>query len=275
VLTRQKDGIVFERLSPKIANPDQSFVAKERVWILYKSCRGPTAVCAAYFGFYNADRRHDWWNDQIYSVLGKEIFKLKGDGYRVSIQADFNCWVGDKLADGGIPGNDPRTNPYGAKFIDFLKINGLVHINAACRIPGDWSTRIANGLWTRHAPGDGPSTVLDFSVVSAEHLSSVDSLDIDQNGSLGGSSDHNIMITRLADRFVQAVRRVNVTPRPAWNIKEYQDWSGFRDVVESEVLAVGLSVVSLSHLVLASLFRPLIVLSSRLSLASRLSLPKL
>ena len=239
ILTRQKDGIVFRRHNPAISDPKNTFIKNERMWITYDSKQGKTAVCCVYLGYQNNDDCNGEWNDSIFSVLATEVYDLRALGYRINIQGDFNCWIGCDLAEGGIPGNDIRVNKNGKRFLDFCAVNSLVHLNGAVRTPGDWATRISSGLWTRHAATYGSSTVLDYSLVSKEHMDSVLSFHVDQNGSMGGSSDHNFTITRLADHFVKVDRGARRNRKPGWNIREDQDWSEYRSVAEQEWKTAG------------------------------------
>lgn len=130
------------------------------------------------------------WNDGIYKVLSDEIFALRGKGYRILMKGDFNGWVGNVLAKGGIPGNRKEVNVNGRRFKQFLKENNMTHLNGAVRVQGDWGTRVSTGVWTRHAPVYSSSTVLDYLVVSVEHLESIVSFEVDECGSLGGHSSY-------------------------------------------------------------------------------------
>jgi hypothetical protein len=76
-------------------------------------------------------------------------------------------------------------------------------------------------------------------VVTKEHLPSIVTMEIDEDGKLGGSSDHNFIVTKLKDEFVQAERRSVVQKKAGWNISDDQDWTAYGDMVESKV---GLSV---------------------------------
>ena len=183
---------MFRRHNPAISDPKNTFIKNERMWITYDSKQGKTAVCCVYLGYQNNDDCNGEWNDSIFSVLATEVYDLRALGYRINIQGDFNCWIGCDLAEGGIPGNDVRVNKNGKRFLDFCAVNSLVHLNGAVRTPGDWATRISSGLWTRHAATYGSSTVLDYSLVSKEHMDSVLSFHVDQNGSMGG-----LLITTL------------------------------------------------------------------------------
>ena len=71
-------------------------------------------------------------------------------------------------------------------FLEFLLENNLVNVNAAVRVPGDWDTRICKGLWTRHASDYVSSSIIDYVLVSAEHIGSVVSMTVDENGVHGG-----------------------------------------------------------------------------------------
>ena len=240
ILTR-KDGIVFKRYSPEIEEKDHQFVEKERLWVTYDSKKGKTAVCCVYLGCQNSTDSHGQWNKHILSVLSREVYDLRALGYRVNLQGDFNSWVGSDIMRGGIQGNDDRINRNGQRFVDFCKDNDLVHLNGAVRVPGDWSTRVSSGLWTRHTPGYGSSTVLDYSVVSSEHLDSVLSFVVDEGGSMGGGSDHNMTLTRLDDHFIRVDRSVRQQGRTGWDIQEDQDWTEYRNLVEKELAADGAS----------------------------------
>ena len=239
ILTRKKDGIVFKRYSPDIKEKECAFVDKERLWVTYDSKKGKTAVCCVYLGCQNSTDSHGQWNDYILAVLASEVYDLRALGYRVNLQGDFNGWVGSDIVQGGIQGNDPRVNRNGQRFVAFCKDNNLVHLNGAVRVPGDWSTRVSSGLWTRHSPGSGSSTVLDYSVVSSEHLDSVLSFVVDEVGSMGCGSDHNMTVTRLDDHFVRVDRSVRQQGRTGWNIEEDQDWTDYRNLVERELAADG------------------------------------
>ena len=90
-------------------------------------------------------------------------------------------------------------NPNGQLLLSFLAAAEMSHINGACRIAGDWSTRICDGLWTWQR-GDRVS-IIDYAAVSTEHLHTVESMFIDDKGTLGSSSDHNVCFVRLSDQL--------------------------------------------------------------------------
>ena len=235
ILTRRKSGVNFKRYSPQITNPRLAYVNKERLWMTYDSQGGKTAVCCIYMACNdNKEILCADWNRGIYEVLSSEIFKLRGNGYRIVLQGDFQAWVGNNLEDGGIPGNRRKTNKNGELFLEFLRTNNLIHLNGACRVRGDWSTRIAEGLWTRHAPDYKSSTVIDYVVISAEHQEGVQSMEIDQGGEMGGKSDHNMIISKFVDKFVMLGHNRPIT-KTGWNIQEDQDWSNYKKVIEKEL----------------------------------------
>ena len=128
----------------------------------------------------------------------------------------------------------------GETFLEFLKENNLVHLNGACRQVGDWSTRVSSGLWTRHAHDYSVSSVLDYSVISAEHLDSVKSMEVDQDGHLAGGSYHNFVLTNLKDKFVIVSRIGRDQAERGWDIKEEeQDWSAYKEVVRETLEQTG------------------------------------
>ena len=253
ILTREKDVVTYSRYSPTIVNPSLAYVNKERMWVTVESQGGKTAICCVYLGCHNADGRHEEHNKGIYKVVAEEVYTLRGKGFRVVLQGDFNAWVGLDLMQGGIPGNRRKTNSSGEAFKTFLASNSLVHVNGACRVPGDWSTRISEGLWTRHGPDYVSTTVLDYVVVSIEHLDSVLEMFVDQDGDLGGHSDHNMIITRVRDKFLSVLRVSSArTSKPGVNIEEDQDWAEYQKVVENEIQQMGYDddqVESLEHAV--------------------------
>ena len=235
ILAKKKEGVVYKRYQPQIAKAELGYVEKERLWITYESQSSKTAVCCVYMGFQAEDDRHKVWNEGILQVLGDEIFKLRGKGFRINLQGDFNSWVGSNLEDFGIPGNRVSTNKNGARFKEFLRTSSLVHLNGAVRKPGDWSSRLSEGLWTRHAPDWSSSTVLDYGVVSSEHLESVAKFEVDEEGKLGGGSDHNMLFTWLRDRWLFKVKVKANQKKMGWDLKEDLDWSPFKRIVENEV----------------------------------------
>ena len=131
VLVKERNGIAFTRYKPDIKCERLGYVAKERLWLTYQSQGGKTAICCVYMGCQSSDGRHDRHNDGIYEVLSEEIYTLRGKGFRVIMQGDFNAWVGSSLEQGGIPGNRHKTNSNGGAFKEFLRSRELVHVNGA------------------------------------------------------------------------------------------------------------------------------------------------
>ena len=238
LVATRRCGLVFKRYSPPIKDQSKAYVQNERVWVEFTTERGSTAICFPYLGYQARDDRHGKWNDGIYKVLESEITVLRSKGYRILLMGDFNGWVGDVLTEGGIPGNRKGTNPNGRRFLDFLNRNQLVHLNGATRYPRDWSTRVSSGLWSRHGRG---STVLDYGVLSKEHLSSVISFKVDSDGSMGGDTDHVFIITQLTDRFGESQKQLQCVKRPRWDVDESTDWSEFQQIVEAKLLLVDTS----------------------------------
>ena len=230
---KQTTGVVVNRHNPKINDPKLNYVSQERLWIKYKSDHGKSAICTAYLGFNASDNRHQAWNEGIYKVLAEEVQDLRGEGYRVILQGDFNAWVGNILEQGGIPGNRQKVTENGVLFLSFLADNNLVHLNGAVRVPGDWETRICRGLWTRHASDYVSSSILDYVVVSQEHLGGAVKMVVDQDGVHGGASDHNMMFSRWIDKFI-SVPELPPVRNTGWD-KENADWPKFREVVEGEI----------------------------------------
>ena len=87
---------------------------------------------------------------------------------------DFNGHVGDTPGI-GVVGNKPSINNNGRRFIDFLNNSHCVHVNGY--------QHLTTGLWTRQRAGI--STILDYGVIASEHLPSVVSMLIDDQGVYG------------------------------------------------------------------------------------------
>ena len=112
-----------------------------------KSVHSKTAICGLYLGCQYPDDRHGLWNERIYLVVQIEAAILRAQGYRVVFLGDFNGHVG--AGRDGVAGNKPGINRNGRRFLDFLDSTESCHVNGLCRTPGQWSTRVATGLWTR------------------------------------------------------------------------------------------------------------------------------
>ena len=236
ILVRNGD-MLFSRHQPSVKLVEHEYVLRERMWLTYSSIHGKTAICCIYLACSNKDRSHVAWNKGILDVVSEEVFKLRGKGYRIIIQGDMNSWVGNELDQGGIPGNRRKTTGNGIVFKDFLKGSNLVHLNGACRTPGDWSTRVSVGLWTRHGPDNFSSSVLDYAIVSGEHLDTVIEMVVDEHSVMGGDSDHSLVISRFEDKFIRK-SKVKTLSKEGWDLGEHLDWGRFREVVRAEVGAV-------------------------------------
>ena len=233
VFTKVSDGIVFKRYTPDIPDLNAAFVANERVWVTVESQSCKTAVCGLYMGCQFGDDRNADWNNTIYQTLQHESFTLRSQGYRVVFLGDFNGHVGDNIGE-GIPGNTHGINPNGRRFLDFLKNTDTVHINGSVIIPGRWDTRRTSGLWTRQRGGH--SSIIDYGVISAEHVDSVVDMKIDDLGQFGTNSDHNWLFLNLSDKFVTQRRITNINLKKShWNIKDDQDWSGYQNQVLNSI----------------------------------------
>ena len=265
---RESVGVSFSQHSPTISNPDLAYVDYERLWVKYSSDKGKSAICTTYLGFQAADNRHYEWNVGIYKVLAEEIRNLRGDGYRVILMGDFNGWIGNIPEDGGIPGNRAKVTPNGELLLAFIRDNSISNLNSAVRTPGDWDTRICQGLWTRHSSDYASSSILDYVLVTEEHLGGAIEMIVDQDGAFGGSSDHNMVFSRWADKFI-SVPRTQPPRKPTWNIEE-ANWDKFREVVHKEIseqIVGSNSVDSLSDALSRALTKGLNVAAAKKPLA--------
>ena len=235
VFARKSSGVAYKRHSPKIEKPELHYVESERIWITYESQQGKTAVCSLYLGCQAPGDKHTEWNQGILQVLSEEVRDLRSQGFRVILQGDWNSHVGNKLEEGGIPGNQPTSiNTNGKLFLSFLKDNSLTHLNGAVRVPGDWTTRVCEGMWTWHSRNYSNSTVLDYVVVSSEHIRTALNMEVDEGAVFGGASDHNMIFSRFSDKFT-AMRTTPKVHRASWNLNEDTDFSKFRSIVSREM----------------------------------------
>ena len=240
--TRLGEGIIFKQYKPDIADQANAFVNSERMWITVQSQSSKTAICGLYLGCQYSDDRYGNWNDAIYQVIQQEAFTLRSQGFRIVYLGDFNGHIGNTPMEGGILGNTTGVNPNGRRLLNFITNTDSVNINAMCKTPGDWSTRVCRGLWTRQRSGF--SSVIDFALISREHSSTVVSMLIDDKGNLGGGSDHNWIMLEITDKFVTRKRVTNLSvKKDRWNILDDQDWSAFKTHASGSSLNIGLGNV--------------------------------
>ena len=218
--TRQSDGILFKDYSPPITDPALHYVRKERFWITAESLLMKTAICGLYMGCQYGDDRLGNWNMGMYQVLQAEATLLRAQGYRVVMLGDWNCHVGS--AEGlGVAGNHGDVNENGAKH-QFLREGFFTHINGV--------DNLTTGKWTRQRAGS--KSILDFAVVSDEHLPTVHSLFVDDQGLMGGGSDHNFLVLTLNDEFVKRTRLLRFQSlKKSWNSMDGVDWTLFKSEV--------------------------------------------
>ena len=237
VLCKQKDGLIFSEHNPDIIDKQCLFVRKERQWIVITSEIRKTAVCGLYLGCQNGTDSHGMWNDLIYTQVQSEIVELRKKGYRIVLLGDFNGHIGNVLGQ-GVPGNHPEINSNGWRFLSFLKSADLIHVNGAVRTPGDWGSRMSEGLWTRQR--GGRSTILDYGVVSKEHMDTVINMRVDDNGTMPcGKSDHNWLVLFVKDNFIKQSRRVVLEEvKEVWDINEESDWKPFTDEIKKNILSL-------------------------------------
>ena len=108
------------------------------------------------------------------TVLQQEAASLRELGYHVLLVGDCNAHVGSVNGQ-GVPGNNPDVHKNGQRFLDFLTQNNLVHINGA--LTPDGTSRLCDGLWTRQRGAS--RSIIDFAVLSSEHVNSVLSMLVD------------------------------------------------------------------------------------------------
>ena len=223
--TRQTDGLLFQEFSPTIADTSLHYVHNERFWLTTESLMLKTAICGLYMGCQYADDRHGTWNDGMLAVIRSEAATLRAKGYRVVFLGDFNAHVGSAIGR-GIGGNHDDVNLNGERFLQFLAGDSYLHVNG--------ESNLTTGLWTRQR-GHSKS-ILDYAVISSEHLSTVHSLFIDERGQYGGGSDHNFLFLTLTDKFVKKTRLPRVpTRKRSWNNMDNLNWEPFQAAVTARL----------------------------------------
>ena len=180
----------------------------------------------------------------MYNVLQDEIFELRQAGFRILIVGDFNAHVGNVLGV-GIVGNHPGINQNGRRFLRFLEETNSQHLNGACRVNGDWSTRVSEGLWSWNR--GGVSTAIDYGVISNLDLNSVKSFIIDDKATFPSGSDHNWIFCTLEDSFnlklkVPSNKSIR---KPKWNFSDGYNWKPFTDCVDGLVSSLGEDISSM------------------------------
>ena len=232
--TKNTRDIVFKSHTPQIEHEDLAYVENERFWITVESQFTKTAVCGLYFGCQFSDDRNKEWNEGMFWVLQQEVQSLRDQGYRVLLVGDFNAHIGN-IEGQGVVGNNPDINKNGQRFLDFLMNYDLTHVNGAMN--QDDSAKICSGVWSRQRGSS--RSLIDYAVISSEHLSSVQSMFVDENGIYGGGSDHNWSEIIVFDKIA---RLVKVDSRPkkknVWNIREDQDWSAFQRSVSNNLASL-------------------------------------
>ena len=222
--TKNTRDMVFKPHAPQIEHEDLAYVENERYWITVETQYSKTAVCGVYLGCQYSDDRNKDWNNGMFWVLQQEVQSLRTQGYRVLLVGDFNAHIGN-IEGQGVVGNNPDINNNGERFLEFLMNHDLTHVNGA--LTQDGSAKICSGIWSRQRGSS--RSLIDYAVLSSEHLASVQSMFVDENGLFGGGSDHNWSEIVLIDKIP---RLIKVDSRPqkknVWNIAEDQDWSAFK-----------------------------------------------
>ena len=257
VYTKLTDGLLFKQHMPDIPDPANAFVNSERMWITVESESSKTAICGLYLGCQYSDDRYGGWNDTIYQIVQQEAFQLRSRGFRIVYLGDFNGHIGNIPREGGIIGNTAGVNPNGRRLLNFITNTDSVNVNSMCRVQGDWNTRVCEGLWTRQRGGH--SSIIDYALISREHMNTVTSMLIDDKGSLGGGSDHNWIILELSDRFIRKKRKaITEVKKDRWNISEDQDWSAYQTHISKSAPSVfGGDVDCLAHKISCSILNAL------------------
>ena len=220
VIYCRTDGPLFKLHSPAIKNPMSAFVNNERLWVLCETQSYKTAICCVYMGCHYDDGRHEVWNQLIYATISEEQNDLRRKGFRVCIVGDLNGHIG-AVPGIGIAGNKPNVNLNGRMILDFEDQNDFSILN-----------RASTGLWTRQCEFN--STILDYALLSKEHIGSFKSMHIDDQGHFGGDSDHHPFFVVLQEHsYIKRMFNQLKVCKPTWDIKEDQDWSPYTAALQS------------------------------------------
>ena len=242
ILVYYREGLSVKKHSPLINSQMSAFVNNERLWTLVHGNKYKTAVCTVYVACQYDDDRNSNWNQLLYACIRKEQAELRGKGYRILLMGDYNGHIGcdDQV---GILGNKPGINPNGNLLLEFEKYTAMTILN-----------RRSSGLWTWKR--DNNTTVLDYALLSTEHIDSFESMYIDDTNFYGGDSDHNVLFVVLSECLVipKMFSKFKVD-KPTWDIHVDQDWSPYTRAVSkylskinsSSVQSLSQSITSVIH----------------------------
>ena len=230
VFTKEAKGVKYREKVFTIKEKANRFVSKERLWITSSPRKGlKVAFLFVYMAYQGEGDVNAEWNDRVYDVISEEIDVLRSKGFIIHMAGDMNGWVG--AGEGGIPGNDPRVNANGIRFINFLQRKGMVHMNGS---------KVCSGLFTRHDARS--STVLDYVATHVDDLHRVTKLFVDEFGQLGGDSDHVFLITHLELGVEVEEPLIKVMKgSPGWEISEDTDWQEYKEDNDREFDMVDVS----------------------------------
>ena len=235
IIVYYREGLSVTRYSPPIACQMSAFVNNERLWTVVEGNKFKTAVCTMYCACQYDDDRNSNWNQLLYSRVREEQAELRRKGYRILVIGDMNGHIGcdDSV---GIAGNKPGINPNGNLLLEFERYTDMQILN-----------RRSSGLWTWKR--DSNTTVIDYALLSNEHIDSFVSMYIDDTNFYGGDSDHNVLFVVLSEHLVvpKMFSQFKVD-KPTWDIRADQDWSQYSNAVLNHIDKVNSSTIqSLSH----------------------------
>ena len=228
VYCRTSGGLRISKHDPKYINIDLLTVAKERLWVTVHSESNKTSICFVYVATQYQDDRNADFNRDLYQLLLTEQGELRRKGHRILFCGDFNGHVGN------LPGlatnNNHPVNPNGKQLLDFIDMADFKMVNNMCRKNGSCVShdcdRVCEGTWTWQR--GILCSIIDYIFVSKEHSHCIKSMLIDETGSFGGDSDHNLLLVSLRDNFTLKKLSFNTSlAKPVWNLSPDQNWSGF------------------------------------------------
>ena len=225
-----------DQLKPHCWSPivpsNLSYIQNERQWLLLTN--GKDRI--AFLHIYLACQSHKsdgflQWNEDLLHLVTQETIKLKIQGFTTLSMGDFNSRVGI------IPGleeNTPDTNMNTPMFLNFVSTTSMVIINT---LP------ISKGVFTRFMDGSGrPGTkaVLDYGLVSSDHVHTVTSFVIDEEARFDAGSDHALLEVEITFGETTSIQW-SFQDAINYNFKQSSKYDDYQHNLDQQVASIPLS----------------------------------
>ena len=183
------ETLIAHQWTPPVPT-NQQYVMGERQWLLLENSQDNCAFLHVYIACQTT--RNDsymQWNEDLFALITQEAILLRRRGFSCLAMGDFNTRVG---AIPGLEGNTQATNHNYPMFMNFITEVNMTIINT---LP------VSRGLFTRFMDSSGrPGTrsLLDYGLIDNDHVNTVTSFVIDEEGRHEAGSDHAILECTLA-----------------------------------------------------------------------------